>query len=247
MKDTEKSAIFGGILGALIAFGGVWVADAAGVLPLATDARLHSYLMNHASVVYDMAAKAETDQAKAQQESRKQAIKKVGIKAFFDPKIAYVTGPANAKNTFVVFFDYNCVHCRNSASQIKTFYDKHKGDTRFAFIEMPIFGADSTMAASVAIAAREQNGGQNYLPLFFKLMGEKKAIDADVLFKDAAAVGLNTDALSKDISAKAVQAALDGGHTLAQKVSITGTPAFIINGQMVDGEMTSAEMEKMIK
>lgn len=68
---------------------------------------------------------------------REAAVAKVGIKAFFDPKIAFVTGPENAKTTLAEFFDYNCPYCRASVPALKKFYEAHKKDTRFAFIEFP--------------------------------------------------------------------------------------------------------------
>ena len=54
------------------------------------------------------------------------------------PRVAFVTGPADAKNTLVEFYDYDCPYCRASLPAVKKFYDAHKDDTRFSFIEFPI-------------------------------------------------------------------------------------------------------------
>ena len=161
----------------------VFGAVALGSVPAASDARLHAYLVAHPDVLVEMTNKLQKQDADKEEQEHQAAIAKLGLKQFFDPAVAYVTGPDNAKNTFVEFFDYNCIHCRNSLAAVKRFYEAHKNDTRFAFIEFPIFGDASTAAARTAMAAREQ--GNLYLTLHFLLMNEANAIDNDVLFADA--------------------------------------------------------------
>lgn len=244
IKNAGKIAGIGAAAGAIAAILVGTGAAALGLFPAATDARLHTYLMSHPAVVFDMVAKAQADEAVKAQTSRQKDIAKVG-KALFDPTVAYVTGPANAKNTFVEFFDYNCVHCRNSFAAVKTFYEAHKKDTRFAFIELPINGPDSTMAASAAVAARAQ--GDKYLALHFALMGEKTAVDPQVLFDTARKVGLDTAAIQKTMATPVVEKTIATGRRLAQETGVSGTPSFIVNGKPVDGEITKAEIEKLLK
>jgi protein-disulfide isomerase len=245
MNEQYKIAALGGAVGAAAIVAVGVGASALGLFPAATDARLHDYLMRHPSIVYDMVAQAEADENAKTVAVRQKAIEKLGLKAFFDPAVAYVTGPATAKNTFVEFFDYNCVHCRNSFAAVKRFYEAHKKDTRFAFIELPINGPESTLAASAAIAARAQ--ADTYLALHFALMGEKVAIDGSVLFDDARKVGLDTAALAKATSTPAVQKMIAAGRKLAQETSVSGTPSFIINGQPFDGEITDADFKRLVK
>ena len=75
------------------------------------------------------------------------------------PRIAFVTGPADAKKTLVEFYDYDCPYCRASLPAVKKFYDAHKNDTRFSFIEFPIkqlHGESAVLAARASLAARRQ-------------------------------------------------------------------------------------------
>lgn len=244
-KETLKTAAIGAMGGAVAAIVIGLAANALGLFPAASDARLHAYLMRHPTVVFDMVAKAQAEEAAKAQSEHQKALDKLGVKAFFDPAVAYVTGPANAKNTFVEFFDYNCVHCRNSFPAVKKFYEAHKGDTRFAFIELPINGDASTMAATAAIAARAQ--GDKYLALHFALMGEKSAIDPQLLFEDARKAGLDTAAITKAMGEPRVEKALKAGRNLAAEAGVSGTPAFIVNGKAVDGEVTDADFKRLVK
>ena len=104
-------------------------------------------------------------------------MKKIGHAAFFDPAIAFVTGPADAKKTLVEFYDYDCPYCRASLPAVKKFYDAHKNDTRFSFIEFPIkslHGQSAVLAAKASLAARRQP--DNYMAFHFALMGEEGAV-----------------------------------------------------------------------
>jgi len=235
----------GGLLGAVVslavAFGAGWL----GYFPGASDARIHNYLMAHPRVLYDMARKAEADQAEDELHQRQAAIDKLGMKRFFSPAVAYVTGPANAKNTFVEFFDYNCGHCRNTFPTVLKFYKAHKNDTRFAFIDFPIFGADSTGAARAAVASRRQ--GDLYLALHFLLMGEAGPINTELLYADAQKAGLDVTKLSADVMDPNVDRTIAAAHKLAEEAQASGTPMFIVNGKVHEGEITETELNALLK
>jgi len=86
-------------------------------------------------------------------------VKKMGQAAFFDPNIAFVTGPADAKQSLVEFYDYDCPYCRASLPAVKKFYDENKDKVRFSFIEFPIktlHGESAMQAARASLAARRQ-------------------------------------------------------------------------------------------
>ncbi|MGC9953468.1 MAG: thioredoxin domain-containing protein [Rhizomicrobium sp.] len=245
MNVQWKTAVIGGAIGAAFSLAIVFAFGWFGILPGAGDARIHQYLLAHPNVLVDMSNKLQKQQADEEQQAHRATIAKLGLKRFFDPSVAYVTGPANAKNTFVEFFDYNCIHCRNSLATVMKFYNAHKSDTRFAFIEFPIFGDASTAAARTALAARQQ--GNLYLTLHFLLMGEKNAIDNDVLFADAKKAGLDMAKLDTALPAPGLELTIAAAHKLAERAKIDGTPTFIINGKVHPGEITDADLKELTK
>jgi protein-disulfide isomerase len=248
MANTWKLAALGGLGGAAIAVIIVLVLSATGTLPYsqsASDARIHEYLMRNPDVLVDMSNKMQADQAAQEDAARQVAVNKIGLKAFFDPKLAFVTGPANAKNTLVEFFDYNCPYCRASLPAVKRFYDKHKGDTRFAFIEFPIKGQNSVIAAHAAIAARQQP--DKYLKFYFALMDEQDLATPDLIFSVARKAGLDVDKLKKDMTDKSIDAQIKAAHDLATAAKIDGTPAFIVNGKMREGALNDTILSEMIR
>ncbi len=245
MKSEWKFAAIGGLGGAIIAVAAIYASAALGLLPVRNDAAFHDYLMAHPDIVVAMADKLQEEQQEADDRASQEAVDKLGMKAFFNPKIAFVTGPADAKKTVVEFFDYNCPYCRASLPAVKAFYKAHKNNTRFAFIEFPIKGADSTFAARVALAARKQ--GDKYLALHFLLMGEQDHIDAHVIMADAQKAGLDMARLQSDLRAPDIDLGVSAALTLAEAVKIKGTPFFIVNGRIRSGALDDGILKQMTK
>jgi len=248
MTENWKLATLGGLGGAAIAVVVVIVLAATGALPLsqtASDARIRDYLMRNPSILVDMSNTMQADQDAQDDAARQAAVDKIGLARFFDPKVAFVTGPANAKTTIVEFFDYNCPYCRASLPAVKKYYDAHKADTRFAFIEFPIKGQNSTIAAHIAIAARKQPA--KYLKFYFALMGEEDLATPDLVFSVARKAGLDTDKLKADMMDKSVDAAIKAAHDLAAAAKIDGTPAFIVNGRIREGALNDTILSELAK
>ncbi|MGA7714178.1 MAG: thioredoxin domain-containing protein [Rhizomicrobium sp.] len=235
----------GGLIGAALSLIVIFAAAALGLFPRLSDARIHDYLMAHPSLAIEMANKAQTDQIEEEDHERQAAVDKIGIRRYFSPAVAFVTGPANAKNSFVEFFDYNCAHCRNSFPVVQKFYNAHKGDTRFAFVDFPIFGEASTAAAQVAIAARRQ--GDRYIALHFLLMGEAGSVTTDALTSDAEKAGIDPVKLHTDLMDPEIGRTVIAAQKLAQDSLFTGTPTFIVNGKVHEGEITETELKQLLK
>ena len=243
MKQFSTTAA-AGLFGAVIALSGAFAAAHFGWLSLASGAAIHDYLVAHPEVLVEAQARLQAQQDAQDDAARQAAVDKLGMKPFLDPKMAFITGPANAKTTIVEFFDYNCPYCRQSVPAVKKYYETHK-DARFAFIEFPIKGAQSTFAARAAEAARMQP--DKYLAFHFALMNEESVVNEDLVFADAQKAGLDVAKLKTDMNRPEVDLALAESHTLAQAIGIDGTPAFVINGHIREGAVDDATLDKMAK
>jgi len=248
MKRDWRIIAASSLAGALLALAVIFEFGWAGLLPLnkqATEQTIHDYLVSHPDILVDMTNNLQAEQEAKTEKERQAATDKLGVKAFFDPRLAFITGPANAKSTVVEFFDYNCPYCRASVPALKKFYEKHKNDTRFAFIEFPIKGADSVAAAHAAIAARKQPG--KYVAFHFALMSEKDYVDEKAVMDVAKKSGLDIAKLESDMKDPAIDSEIDAVHKLADAAKIDGTPAFVINGKMREGALDEKLLEKMAK
>lgn len=205
---------------------------------------VREYLIAHPEILVEMSNALQRKQDAENARARSSALSQVGMRALLDPKVSYVTGPANARVTIVEFFDYRCIHCKASLPAIKALIAK--GAVRFAFVEYPILTADSMLAAQAAVAARMQSGPK-YMAFHFALMQTSGDLPRERIMEIAQGVGLDIARLQRDMQSPQVQASVKASQELAQRLRLDGTPSFVINNKVVVGELTEAELANLIK
>ncbi|HEY1963210.1 MAG TPA: DsbA family protein [Rhizomicrobium sp.] len=243
-KSSFLVAGAGAVGGAVLAVGTILALAATTGLP-GTEAQVRNYLLGHPQILADMSNRLQEQQAASDDTARQLAVHRLGPKPFFDSRFAFLMGPANAKTTFVEFFDYNCPYCRASLPSVRKFIADHQKTARFAFIEFPIKGAASTVASRAAIAARKQP--DKYLAFHFLLMGEEDLVDENTIYADARKAGIDVGKLKADMRNPSVDSAIADAHSLAAASKIDGTPAFIINGNVREGAVDDATVRRMLK
>jgi len=239
--------VAGAIGGAVLAVAIVLAMAANGRLPI-NDRQMQTYLMLHPELAPAMMGRAQALDDQKQAAAQSAAMQKVGQKSFFDPAVAFVTGPADAKTSLVEFYDYDCPYCRASLPAVRKFYDAHKNDTRFSFIEFPIkqlHGESAVQAARASLAARRQPG--HYMDFHFALLGQEGSISDQVIYAEAAKAGMDVNKLKADMADPAIEVSLKSSIALAHKVGVDGTPTFVLNGKFhpgaLDEETLASEMK----
>jgi protein-disulfide isomerase len=244
MRSPFLVALAGALGGAVLALAAVFALAATRGLP-GSGSQIRDYLMSHPQILAEASNRLQEQQAAQDDLARQLAVHRLGPKPFFDPRLAFLMGPANAKTTFVEFFDYNCPYCRASLPSVRKFIANHQKNARFAFIEFPIKGPESTVASRAAIAARKQP--DKYLAFHFLLMDEKDLVDENTIYEDARKAGIDVDKLKADMRDPSVDSTIAAAHNLAAASKIDGTPAFIINGNVHEGAIDDAFVHRMLQ
>jgi len=244
LKSPAAAGVVGGVIGAALSLAAVFGAAALGAFPT-PDSRIHDYLVTHPQVLVEISNRLQAQQDANEDDGRQKSVDRLGLKPFFNPRFAFVTGAASAPTTFVEFFDYNCPYCRASLPTVKNFLAAHKNDARVALIEFPIKGPQSTFASRAAIAARRQP--DKYLAFHFLLMGEKELVTEEVVLANARKAGLNIERLRADMQDRSVDMAIAAAHNLAAAARVDGTPAFIVNGHAHEGALDDASLRQLLK
>ena len=139
-------------------------------------------------------------------------------------------GAAKGDVTLVEFFDYACGYCRASLPDLARLVGEDKG-LKVVYRELPILSDESGDAAKVSLLAAEK--GQ-YMPYHRALYASGK-VTRDTIFAAAAKVGISRQAAEAAIANSKYEAEIQSNIALAQKLRATGTPTFVIGGQVLNG------------
>ena len=196
--------------------------------------RVKAYLMSHPDDLHAALQRMdESDQAKA--DASADATAKAALPALRaalerDPR-DFVANPGG-KVTVTEFYDYRCPHCIAIAPRVVSLIQAHP-DVRFVFKEMPIFGLTSEHAARAALAAKAQ--GKDYVGLYAAMMAATPLTD-EAIDRVAVAKGVDVAAMNAPAALAKDQTQIADVAKLATKLSINGTPGFIVGDTVIRGE-----------
>ena len=101
--------------------------------------------------------------------------------------------------------------------------------------EFPILGEQSTLASRFAIAVRNVAGNDAYKVAHDELMTMRGAVNRAALNRIANRAGVNFVEIEIAMNDPKVNQEIAQNYALAQKLKITGTPAFVFKTEMLRG------------
>lgn len=191
---------------------------------------VRDYLIHDPTVLKD----ALDALAERQQQARRVEIQHDARDASF--------GPADAPITMVEFFDYRCPYCHAAMSWVFDTMATRR-DVRVVFKEFPILGPESREASRAAIASMKQGRYREFHQALMAWRGELPSAQIDSIARQ---VGIDVPRMRRDMNDPAIDQLLDKTHGLAVDSNITGTPTFMINGEMVSSGFNRAALEQRL-
>jgi len=203
---------------------------------------VHDYIMANPEVLMESVRQfSEKQQADADKLTQK-SIEENADWLFKNGKHAEAGNP-KGDVAIAEFFDYNCGYCKQAVSDVMKLLDKDK-NVRLVFIEIPILGPTSDLAAQWALAAKKQN---LYLEYHLALMAHKGPFEETVLEDLAKKAGLDVAKLKEDVKDPAIKETIAENLRMAATLGITGTPGFIVGNKLMRGYAPVDEMEKAVE
>lgn len=160
-----------------------------------------------------------------------------------DPNMAI--GAEDAPVQMVMFTEFQCPYCGKFARDtqpelIERFVDA--GTLRIEWRDLPYLGDESTLAAKAGRAAANQERFWDFQEAMF---ADQQPPNSGAHTKDnlaAVADGLDLDVprFREDMASAEAMAAVKADLDEGVAMGITGTPAFIINGQLIVGAQPTA-------
>jgi len=143
-----------------------------------------------------------------------------------------VRGPADAPVTIVEFSDYECPFCKRAEASVHQVLETYGDKVRFSYRDYPLeFHASARTAAEAAHCANAQGKFWEYHD---KLMASSD-LQVSTLKGTADAVGLNREKFDKCLDSGEFKSAVEKEIAAGSAAGVNGTPAFFINGRMLDG------------
>jgi protein-disulfide isomerase len=196
----------------------------------AFEAIIRDYLVNHPEVIKEAMEELERRQAVEAQAVTKQKISE-RAQEIYRSSGDLVLGNPKGKVTVVEFFDYNCGYCKRAIPEVEKLIQSDD-DVRVVIKEFPILGPGSVFAAKAALASRNQGKYNEFHQALTELNGVK---DETSVMQVAEQVGLDVDKLKTDMESDAVAQVIRRNYSLAESLSINGTPSFIIDEALEPG------------
>ena len=212
-------------------------ADRAGAAPPQLDATqfnalVESYLMSNPAILDRMSASLAAAKKTAQREAQAKLLA-ANHAAIYDDAGNVVLGNPDGDVTLVEMFDYNCSYCRGALPDLATLMAEDPG-LRVVLKEFPILSEGSMDAARVAVLVNEDHR-LDYWAFHQKLFATRGQVDAAAALAAAEAVGGNRVAMMIDMNSPRIGDTLQKSYRLAEALSISGTPTYIIGDELIPG------------
>lgn len=153
----------------------------------------------------------------------------------------------NRTSTLVIveFADFDCPVCLEEFPIIRSVVSKYQKDVLFIFRNYPVRGNNSIMLAQAALCAEEQG---KFWQFHDRLFTNQDRIKTTEDVKNLAVMsGLNWDKLNQCVISEKYRQRLTQDTQDAIDLGVRGTPTFFINGNKLEGAISAADWEAIIK
>jgi protein-disulfide isomerase len=171
------------------------------------------------------------------------------LPAWQPPRVAVAAtgpskGPADAKITIVEFSDFECPYCSKAEETVGQVMKAYDGKVRVVYRDFPLpFHPHAQKAAEAAQCAGDQG---KYWDMHTKLFANQKALEVPALKGYAKELGLDQAKFDKCVDEGEKAKVVEANKKAGEKVGVTGTPAFFVNGYQLTGAQPFEEFKSII-
>lgn len=156
-------------------------------------------------------------------------------------------GGAEAPVKVVVFSDFQCRYCAQSARELKQLRDSAPGQLAITFRHLPLeaIHPHAVAAAMASECAAEQGRFEAFHDLLFD---NQQAIGVKPWTEFAAAAGVpDTESFGRCVREERHRDRVTRDLEMAGSLGVAGTPTFMVNGRVLRGSGTSARLAELVR
>jgi protein-disulfide isomerase len=168
---------------------------------------------------------------------RKAATVKVMLeppRAKIDPVGGPTKGPEAAPITIIEYADYQCPYCTRANAALKQVEERYAGKVRIVFRDFPLtqIHPNAAKAAEAGACANEQG---KFWPMHDKLFANQTKLGVPDLKQHATELSLDAEAFGTCLDSGKHAADVKKSLEEGQRLGLSGTPSFFINGRLLVG------------
>lgn len=210
----------------------------------AVDAQIREYLLTNPEIIIEAMEVLEARRVEQESAADARMISQLRDEIINDG-YSFVAGNPDGDVTVVEFADYRCGFCKQAHEGIKALIDADP-NVRVVIKEFPILGPESTFAARAAMASQEQ-GGDLYLAFNDAMMTWQGNLSEAAVMSLAGEVGIDVAQLEADMNKPEIASNIQRTYALARQLQISGTPGFVIGGQIVRGFVPVSQLRELVE
>ena len=151
----------------------------------------------------------------------------------------------DAKVVIIEFSDFECPYCNSGHSVMNELYDTYGDDIAIVFKHFPLsFHQYAQTAAEASMCADDQDMFWEYHDVLF----DNQASFSDTYFATAAeGLGLDMDDFNDCLNSGKYYNKVQEDFNYGVQLGITGTPGFLVNGELVKGAQPASSFATYIE
>jgi len=156
-----------------------------------------------------------------------------------------IRGKLSAPVTIVEFADYQCPHCKRSATAFERLLKRFPEDIRVVFMDFPVnrSGISRTMAEGAA-CARKQDRFWEYHDLVF---AQQEHLRHESAKEIAAELSLDMDAFNACLQSPATRDYVNASAFQGRRLGVTRTPSVYVDGKPLQSTHLERDLKRIIE
>ena len=157
---------------------------------------------------------------------------------------APIRGGKDAKLTIVEFSDFQCPFCGRVNPTLAQINQTYGDKVRVAFKHLPLRIHPDAPAAHAAAEAAHRQG--KFWEMHDKIFANQRELKPEKFRDYAKEIGIDLVKFEQDVVSPDVKKRIDADSQEAEKLGVSGTPAFFINGRQLTGAQPFDAFKRVI-
>ena len=205
---------------------------------------IKNYILENPEIIIEAIEIFQKKQSLNAIKKEKEIIKSLSGELYNDTN-SYFFENEDSKLKIVEFIDYNCGYCKKNHEIMMNILNMNN-DIKYIIKELPILGESSLLASKFAIIIYLIDGPKIYKKFYDSLMGHNTQLNFEILKKISEKVGSSIKDFNSHINKDRVKNVILKNLNLADKLSIDGTPTFIIEDNVFRGFISFDQLQEII-